>query len=600
MVDLKEFADQLCGIAKQLGSDKLIHTALFLRQRICQPDGYVVLLGESCCGKSTVLNSMIRQGVLPVSSLPSTGAITEVYLNREAAAPSYAVINRNATMEALPYEQFCQLALAPDAAVARLRATLPAGDLDAAGVRLFDTPGYGSLIAEHEEVLEEFLPNCDSVVYMVNYRTGIQQSDHEFLRMLMELSRPGIPFCLVINRAPAEAGPDDRRVEEIRRNAAALLTVSNLPLFILPSMPVQDGMISSPEVERLRDHIMDGLRSESRQEELHEAFLAYLRDLAALLRAELERRLRNAQMDAESVQFMRERIEELEGKFQYAVSGIVTPGFQAIRENLPGLIHSCRAEIEDAVCSEIEKQSLASKNETIAYTNSHLLPFHSQKGSENIQHYLMVELDALDQKVDDYLNTEIVRFERDIQLRFSSTGKAGAGVAKGVAGKLLNGGLVQYFAKFGGRGGAGAGMANAASHALKKIGDLFGHKFSLATHNGLKQFMKRIGLTSAKTLGLITAGVLEVATMAIDGATWKPILKAKVKSGLEKWETEAGRLIQKDLDKLEAENRDAIHTVKETLVAAFAVDQEPAEEQAPLRDLMASLEVIEKELSQDV
>lgn len=600
MVDLRNFADQLCGIAEQLGNKKLIHTALFLRQRIRQPDGYVVLLGESCCGKSTVLNSMIRQGVLPVSSLPSTGAITEVYLNREATAPSYAVINRNATMETLPYEQFCQLALTPDAAVARLRATLPAGDLDAAGVRLFDTPGYGSLIAEHEEVLEEFLPNCDSVVYLVNYRTGIQQSDYEFLRMLMELSRPGIPFCLVINRASAGAGTDDRRVEEIRRNVAALLTVPALPLFILPSIPVQDGMIFSPEVNRLRDHIMDGLRNEDRQKELYEAFLAYLQDLAALLQAELERRLRNAQMDAESVQFVQEKIEELEGKFQYAVSGIVTPGFQKIKENLPGLIHSCREEIENTVCSEIEKQALTSKDETIAYTNSHLLPFHSQKGSEDIQHYLTVELDDLDKKVDDYLNTEIIRFERDIRLRFSSTGKAGAGVAKGVAGKLLNGGLVQYFAKFGGRGGAGAGMANAASHALKKIGDLFGHTFSRTTHNGLKQFMKRIGLTSAKTLGLVTAGVLEVATMALDGATWKPILKSKVKSGLEKWETEAGQLIQKDLDKLEAENINSIQTVKETLIGAFAVDQEPAEDQAPLRELMASLEVIEKELSQDV
>lgn len=136
MIDLKEYANQLCGIARQLGNDALIHPALFLRQRICQPDGYVVLLGESCCGKSTVLNSMIRQGILPVSSLPSTGAITEVFLNQEASAPSYAVINRNATMESLSFEHFCQLAITPDAAVARLRATLPTGDPDTAGVRL--------------------------------------------------------------------------------------------------------------------------------------------------------------------------------------------------------------------------------------------------------------------------------------------------------------------------------------------------------------------------------------------------------------------------------------------------------------------------------
>lgn len=600
MIDLKGYADQLCEIAKQLGNDALVHPALFLRQRICQPDGYVVLLGESCCGKSTVLNSMIRQGILPVSSLPSTGAITEIFLNQEANAPSYAVINRNATMEMLSIEQFSQLAITPDADVARLRATLPTGDLDAAGVRLFDTLGYGSLIAEHEEVLEEFLPNCDSIVYMVNYRTGIQQSDYEFLRVLMALSRPGIPFCLVVNRAPAEAGTDDRRVKEIKRNVAALLTVPDLPLFIISSVPVENGMISSPEVERLRKHIIDGLRSKSRQEELYMAFLSHLQDLAALLKAELKRRFRNAQMDAEDARFTQQKIEELEEKFQYAISVIVTPGFRDIKEYLPSLIQSRRKEMETTVCSEIEKQSVASKDETIAYTNSHLLPFYSRKQSENIQHYLTVELDALDQKVDDYLNTAIIKFERDIQLHFSSTAKAGMGVAKGFAGKLLNGGLMQYFIKYGGRGGAGAGMANAASHALKQVGDLFGHTFSRTTHNSLKHFMARVGLTSVKTLGAVVAGVMEVATMAIDGATWKPILKSKIKKGLGKWEIEANQLILDDLNKLEAENIETINSAKETMVAAYAIDQEPVENLTSLQNLIASLEAIEKELSLNV
>ncbi|MBD5133061.1 MAG: hypothetical protein HDT38_01100 [Clostridiales bacterium] len=599
MINLKVYVDQLCGIARQLGNDALIQPALFLRQRIYQPDGYVVLLGESCCGKSTVLNSIIRQNILPVSSLPSTGAITEVFLDRETDAPFYAVINRNATMETLTLEQFRQLSITPDAEVARLRATLPSDDLDAVGVQLFDTPGYGSLIAEHEEVLEEFLPSCDSVAYLVNYRTGIQQSDHEFLRMLMALSRPGIPFCLVINRAPAGAGADDRRVKEIKRHAAALLTIPDLPLFIIPSTPVQEGIISTPELDRLRTHLISGLRSEKRQKELYTAFLAHLQNLAVLVRAELERRTRNAQMDAESAQFMRQEIEELQNRFQNAIDEIVLPGFQKIRQQLPGLIHSNRKEMEAEVCSEIAKQGVTSKEETIAYTNSHLLPFWARKKSEDIQHYLTVELNDLDKKVDDYLNTAVIKFERDIQLHFSSTVKAGAGVAKGLAEKLLNGGLIQYFLKYGGRGGAGAGIANAASHALKQIGGLFGHTFSSPTHNALKHFMSKVGLTSVKTLGAATAGVIEVAAMGLDGATWKPILEAKIKNGLKKWETEANQLILTDLDKLKVENIETINSVKETLIEAYAVDQEPGEDIAALQDLMESLTAIEKELCQD-
>ena len=36
--------------------------------------------------------------------------------------------------------------------------------------RIFDTPGYGSIVAEHEEVLKDFLPNSDFVVYTINYK----------------------------------------------------------------------------------------------------------------------------------------------------------------------------------------------------------------------------------------------------------------------------------------------------------------------------------------------------------------------------------------------------------------------------------------------
>ena len=61
MVDLKKNVDELCGIAKQLDNQELYQVSLFLRQRINQPDSYVVFVGESCSGKSTIINSLIRK-----------------------------------------------------------------------------------------------------------------------------------------------------------------------------------------------------------------------------------------------------------------------------------------------------------------------------------------------------------------------------------------------------------------------------------------------------------------------------------------------------------------------------------------------------------
>lgn len=598
MIDLKKNIDRLCNIASQLGNQDLHQVSLFLRQRINQPDSYVVFLGESCSGKSTIINSIIEKGILPVSSIPSTGAITEVFVDENADHASYFVVNRNATMELLEYPDFCELALRPDPDVQRLRAVLPISGLGIAGARLFDTPGYGSLIEAHDAVLLDFLPNCDAVVYTVGYKTGIQETDHEFLRKLKELTRPGIPIYLTINRCPAGTTATDRRVAEIHRAVKSLLTNQEIPLFIIPSTPVDQGTFTAPVLGDLRTRIVCDLNSPERQRDLYLAFLSYINDLIVLLRTEMERQIRNLEMNEDDARFMRSEMDQLAARFQHAIDGIVRPGFNRIRTGLPKCVSNCKDNMEQEICHEIDRQSAASKDEMIAYTNAHLLPYYARKEAEEIQHYLSVELDAIDQEVDNYLNTIIIKFEQDIQLRFaSSTMKAGTGVAKDAAGELLNTSLLKYFSKFGGAGKAGAGIANAASHALKQVGDFFGHTFKRETHNALKHAMKKIGLTSTKAIGVAVSGVLEVAFIAVEYGTWKPLLMSKVKKGILSWKSQTIDLIQEDLGKLERENIDNISSIAKTYAAAFAVDDKPAGDISMLRTLMVALEEIEKEIT---
>lgn len=598
MIDLKKSIDSLCGIAQQLDNKELYQVSLFLRQRINQPDSYVVFLGKSCCGKSTIINSIIEKGILPVSSVPSTGTITEVFVDESADQDSYAVINRNATMELLEYPVFCELALEPGPDVQRLRAVLPSSGLGIAGVRIIDTPGYGSLIETHDEVLMDFLPNCDSVVYTVGYRDGIPETDYEFLRNLKELTRPGIPIYLAINRCSVGTTTSDQRVAEIYSAVKALLTDQEVSLFLIPSAPVQQGLFRDPVLGDLRAKIVQDVNSPDRQHDLYLAFLSYLNDLTILLRSEVERRIRNLEMDAEDARFVRREMEQLSAQFQHAIDEIIKPGFARIRSNLPKRVSDSRNRMETEVCNEVNKQSATDKREMIAYTNSYLLPRHAQKEAEEIQHYLEIELDSIDQEVNNYLNTAVIQFEQDIKCRFtSSTLKAGASVAKDVAGKLLNTGLLKYFSKFGGNGGAGAGMANAASHALKQVGDMFGHTFQRETHNAVKHTMKKIGLTSTKALSAAISGLMELLEITFEYGTWKSTLISEVKKGLDSWERETLKLVQEDMDKLEAENIDTISAIAKNYADAYAVDEKPVGDVGALRTLLASLEEVEKEIT---
>ena len=597
MLDLREAVNQLCEIAEKIGKPELIQVAKFLRQRIYQPDGYIVLLGESCSGKSTIINSMIGQGLLPVSSVPSTGAIIEVFFDHNQGETAYAVINRNATMELLDYQNFCDLATQPDPTVARLRATLPSSDPDLFGVRFFDTPGYGSLIAEHDEVLMDFLPNCDAVLYTVSYRMGIQADDHEFLRKLKELTRPGIPLYLVINRCPADVSASNARVQEIKRNVAALLTDQEIPLFLIPSLPVQNSFFSCPVVDELRGQAIRDLNSPERREALHSAFVMYLQDLALLCRTELERQIQELQTSEEEALGLKKSMENLSRQFKYAVEEIVEPGFRRIQMQMPKFVSARRERIDQAVCSEINQQSAASKDEMVAFTNSYLLPHYAEMESKDIQKYIETELSILDEKVSNYLNDAVMKFEHDIELQYSSaTVKAGVGFAKGTAEKLLNAGLLKYFSKYGGSGGAGAGIANAASHGLKKLGSLFGKTFSRETHATLKQFLKKVGLTSTKTLGMITAGLVEVVSMGVEYGTWKGSLISKVKKGLKMWEEDILSMVQISLDTLEQENINTITDISKSFIEAYTVDDCPTNNLDELSGLLRRLENLERKI----
>lgn len=598
MLDLTNCIDQLCDIAKQIGDEKLISTALFLRQRIYHPESFVVFLGETCCGKSTIINSLLHQQILPVSSIPSTGAITEIFLDLEADSQFYAAINKNAKMHKLNIEQFRSMALKPDANLSRLRITLPTTDPATSGTHLFDTPGYDSMVAEHEDVLISFLPECDFVVYMVNFRTGYQRSDDEFLSLLKNLTRDEIPIYLVISRAPLDADVENKRIKEIKRNVTAQLSVPDLPLFIIPSTKLENGLVSTPELNLLWDSIQRELKSESRLMELHNVFISYLHDLVNLLYAAVEKYLSYSKISEEEIQYIQIQVEEMGNKFQSAIDEILRPGFSKIRDQLIKVIHLCKENMEKTILEEIDNQSIFKKDETIEFTTSHLLPFQAQKKAEDIQHYLSVEFKALDRKLNDYLNGEIAKFEEDIQLHFSAVIDAGFNVAKGIAGKFLNNGLMQYFLQYGGQGGAGAGIANAASHALKKVGDIFNHTFSLTTHNALKQFMAKIGLTSTKALSAAVAGIIELLSMTLNTATWKPALKSKVKSGLEKWDEEARSVMLSELDKLEQDNIRNINMAKEYYIQQLTFDSNTSEDADLdlLHNLIDELTNIDKEL----
>ena len=549
--------------------------ASFLYERIKHNDSYLVFLGETSSGKSSLINGLLGADILPMKASPTTAAITEVELSTQTADEAYYAINKNATIERIDRNMFVRLNEHPDNNLQRLKAVRSVDRPLLGDIRIFDTPGYGSIVKEHEEVLKDFLPNSDIVVYTVNYKIGIQDEDYIFLHTLRELIRQDVKIFLVVNRCPVGVDRKSEKVRNIAQYVSGILNVTP-EVFTVENVPTRENEEHPiPRCEGLWESVSQTLAAPERMETLNAAFDGYIKDLYNRCLETIEARYAAAKLSADEFDAVIRLQEEESHRIKSAVREYVVPTFEKIEKALPKKIWEVKERVKYKIHEEIEKSSTTDKEEMVSYVNAHLLPYTIMDETAEIQRYIELELDDLNRKVDDYIQKELVRFNNQLSVTINSN--VNAAISTLTASIIKNAGrdsLQTYFLAFGGNGGANAGIANAASHLLKKAGDAVGHTFSRATHNGMKHMLSKVGATSMKAVGAAVAVVTELLFIAYDLATWKGKLRNKVDKGLDKWQDETYTIVKQDLAKLREENISTIRQIAdETFAKAFDTEK---------------------------
>lgn len=553
-----------------LNDDKLTSLYGFLEERIENTETYVTFLGETSAGKSTIINGLIKEDVLPNSSSPTTGGIVEVSLSSDIEQNEYYVFNKDVTVEEVDKQTWQKLVKKPDANVGRLKLCIPHKNNNFKHVRIFDTPGYDSIVEEHEEILKEFLPNSDVIVYVVNYKIGIQDNDRIFLNFLKELIRPDVEVVLVINRCPLTTTDKNVRVKEIVKYANGILG-GTIKSFIIPITSIENGENSPlPEAKEFWEYIQFATSTDERLIHLYQAFDSYINELFNMCDTEIN----NQYIQHQSTEDMKADFIKLQketaNKIRKAISLYIEPGFDTLLKAIPAQFEKAKENAAFKIMNEIEFTSTINKDEMIGYTNKYLLPHYLKIESDIVQNYIKSFLTDMNDKVDNYINVCCEEFNNEVTIRLNShLEQAAKKVGLKIANKTMVNGLLMYFAKYGGAGGSKAGIANAASHILKKVGDFFGKTFSRETHNALKHFLAKVGATSVKAVGAAVTVVLEVLMIAIEYATWKPKLRKQVQKGLDEWCKNVNVQVKKDLLELKQSNIETINAIADNQESVF-------------------------------
>lgn len=545
-------------LLQAVNQETITAQAKFLYDRISNPDSYLVFLGETSSGKTSMINGLLDDHVLPVKATPSTATITEVELCNDIPKDEYYAINKDATLEDLTLSQFQELCLKPTETLARLKIRHKISDSSKglANLRIFDTPGYGSIIKEHEEVLKEFLPNSDVIVYTVSYGAGIKESDYTFLRFLRELVRDDVKFLLLINMCPPDADTGDVKVQEILQYVNSLLHLDS-DVILQPRLKSPDG-INRPLVHSkiLWKSVNQVINNPKRVEFMRQVFDSYIIDLYNLCDDIVQKRYFTAKLDNETYHEYVNAQRETGRNIRGAIDKFVRPTFKGIRERLPVKMTEAQDKIVSTLHAEIEKTNSMQREDTRSYFNAFFIPHTIEcVWKDNVSFYIQTEIEDLNKKVDDYIQQEIINLETKIKkIETSNVELQGKNLMGSLVQRVGTNNLGRYFAKFGGAGGANAGIANAASHCLKKIGNLFNKKFSRETHNALKHYMSKFGATSMKAVGFALVVLFELGFAIWDVSTFKLKFKKNSSKAIEKWKSQTLPLALKDLDQLEEVN----------------------------------------------
>lgn len=136
----------------------------------------LVVVGEFNAGKSSFVNALLGEAVLPEGVTPTTDRIY-VLVHGEA------VDGKAAEPEATG-----------DPFVVRLKVPIPALD----GVALVDTPGTNAIVRQHQVLTEGFLPRADLLLFLTSADRPFTESERQFLALA---ARWGRTVIMVVNKA---------------------------------------------------------------------------------------------------------------------------------------------------------------------------------------------------------------------------------------------------------------------------------------------------------------------------------------------------------------------------------------------------------------
>ncbi|EPJ2811634.1 dynamin family protein [Pseudomonas putida] len=179
-----------------------------LLPKVMETELVVPVIGAFSAGKSSLLNALMGQQVLPIGIAPETELATEL---RYASEPYLLAIKPDGAQERLPVDALSSINRR-SSEFSHLRLYLNSDALKAiAPLVLVDMPGFGSSLENHNKAIAYYLPRGVHFVVLTSIEDGnITQS---MLRKLDELKTYNTDFTFLLSKCNLRAADQVKEVQ---------------------------------------------------------------------------------------------------------------------------------------------------------------------------------------------------------------------------------------------------------------------------------------------------------------------------------------------------------------------------------------------------
>lgn len=195
---LLDIADQLRSISESLSTDKAGERVEHAIRSLEGERFDLAVFGRFKSGKSTFINAILGEDLLPSGILPLTSIVTRVICSKERAVTVSYQDGRRERIELTELPRYITERGNPEnrLKVKEVEVSIESDRLKD-GVSIVDTPGTGSTLLHNTLVTNEYLEHADAGIFIFSAESPISEQEMDFLR---QIKRSVEKLLIVLNK----------------------------------------------------------------------------------------------------------------------------------------------------------------------------------------------------------------------------------------------------------------------------------------------------------------------------------------------------------------------------------------------------------------